>query len=123
MDTKRIGMNYFMYILKFDNSPWGKYQLHQHKDVCYRQVATHPMTAYGEIKYIAEQRNVVKYILFTVQWSVLKHSIVQSYLVQFSTVKCIQLKWSIQQIVQYSAAQCSPIQYGAKQFSEVQWRV
>ena len=23
----------------------GKYQLHQHKDVCYRQGATHPMTA------------------------------------------------------------------------------
>jgi hypothetical protein len=23
----------------------GKYQLHQHKGVCYRQVATHPMTA------------------------------------------------------------------------------
>ena len=34
----------------------GKYQLHQHKGVCYRQVTTHPMTAYlGETNVLMKQ--------------------------------------------------------------------
>ena len=44
-DTKSIVTNDFAYTLKFDNSPCGEYQLHQHKGKCYRQVAPHPMTA------------------------------------------------------------------------------
>ena len=30
---------------KIDNSPCWEYQLHHHKGVCYKQVATYPMTA------------------------------------------------------------------------------
>ena len=44
-DTRSIVINDFLYTLNFDNSPYGENQLHQHKGVGYRQVATHPMTA------------------------------------------------------------------------------